>query len=741
MERSASMDEQDLTHDGSFEQHVDDSSNEILSSSFQSFSSENDEDLKQIAATVAPVVASLLDTNEAALEDEMAWLAEEEKFRNSNMLGFSRDSIDDEEDGINSEMNRLADAEQMLRDELEMSNLGFNFMNFIAEGEDGEQRMTESSVGIQKSLQYMNGMTVDNALDTGSRTESDGITGMYEDDEVATDNSENSSDGGGQLRSQSVQASKKNSDLKHQVRTESDVGAIDSTIEKLISSPSVKETYTLYDHAKYIGLQFDNEDLGYPSCPLLKKEDAEMLMDVPSFRHDLVTGELDTDSDHVSEADFAVDVSKPNDSMKVQREKDHCRHDTICDIIQCTREYIKPMNSASLNRIFQGLSEGKNLFQRDDCEEDGKNKDVERGRAGVSIKSNAEESIDSQRETIPVRTVMIQIRPDVLVGAVLDAIYTTVLHIKGEVTKRQGGHLRALIPGQWIPEHDYTPFRRDDEELRGIAQLFGSPLMHPSPGAMNGMIFLPPFVVDAQLCTRRKSRYAERMLLVRFFSISDGQILDNGSAVCPRSPPHAPSKAMQRSSSGTSSVNGDETKEPNNILRESSSLLQRMRSVAIAGGNIAFDLDDEDSVDEEREGLSNVPSTKRKDTNVMRSILTSPLKLFSPSSSQRKRVPRKNTKFDYHFDRNRSHVVGVEAAQKIASNRLISNFDQTPSVHDEVFDIDPIAALNPTDWPFIQSSWRFMTDCLNELDNRDLAFRYVLLHSFLTLFAFVLSTF
>ncbi len=140
--RSARMNEQDLTHDGSLDQHDSDaSSNDILSSSFQSFSSENDEDLKQIAATVAPMVTSLLDTNEAALEDEMAWLAEEEKFGNSALLGSSRDSMDDEEDGINSEMNRLADAEQMLRDELEMSNLGFNFMNFIAEGVDNEQRM------------------------------------------------------------------------------------------------------------------------------------------------------------------------------------------------------------------------------------------------------------------------------------------------------------------------------------------------------------------------------------------------------------------------------------------------------------------------------------------------------------------------------------------------------------------------------------------------------------------------
>ena len=52
------------------------------------------------------------------------------------------------------------------------------------------------------------------------------------------------------------------------------------------------------------------------------------------------------------------------------------------------------------------------------------------------------------------RTVTIQIRPDVLVGAVLDAVYTSVKTLNGEVTKRQGGRLRALVPGNWILEDE-----------------------------------------------------------------------------------------------------------------------------------------------------------------------------------------------------------------------------------------------------------------------------------------------
>ena len=37
----------------------------------------------------------------------------------------------------------------------------------------------------------------------------------------------------------------------------------------------------------------------------------------------------------------------------------------------------------------------------------------------------------------------------------------------------------------------------------------------------------------------------------------------------------------------------------------------------------------------------------------------------------------------------------------------------------------PIPVLSVDDLPFVQSSWRFVKECLNELDNRDLIYRWV----------------
>eukprot|EP00977_Amphora_coffeiformis_P022379 scaffold10856_cov229-Amphora_coffeaeformis.AAC.30 len=79
---------------------------------------------------------------------------------------------------------------------------------------------------------------------------------------------------------------------------------------------------------------------------------------------------------------------------------------------------------------------------------------------------------------LPVRTLMLRIRPDVLCGAVMDAV-TTSLH-NAKVWKRQGGHLRALIRSQY-----------DEENAR-------------------------MFVVDAQVVTL-KSIQCRRYLLMRVY--------------------------------------------------------------------------------------------------------------------------------------------------------------------------------------------------------------------------------
>ena len=62
---------------------------------------------------------------------------------------------------------------------------------------------------------------------------------------------------------------------KNEIKTKPEIQK--STSSPLTSSAN-RQAYTLYDHAKCVDLQFSNIDLGYPTCPLLTKEDAEALL-------------------------------------------------------------------------------------------------------------------------------------------------------------------------------------------------------------------------------------------------------------------------------------------------------------------------------------------------------------------------------------------------------------------------------------------------------------------------------
>lgn len=47
------------------------------------------------------------------------------------------------------------------------------------------------------------------------------------------------------------------------------------------SVSGMKASYTLCDHADYIGLLYRHADLGHPTCPLLTKADVTHMLDLP----------------------------------------------------------------------------------------------------------------------------------------------------------------------------------------------------------------------------------------------------------------------------------------------------------------------------------------------------------------------------------------------------------------------------------------------------------------------------
>lgn len=727
---------EDSTDDLNLTGHSDGNESSIhLSFSGMSDSKEyNEEELKNIAEAMSPMVTSLFNTNDDFLStNQEAWLEEEAKF---GATAYNSD----EEDDIGSELGRLADAEQLLRDELETSNMGFSFVTYTDEGKAdacGNDDACKSDKRNSCEVDDDHDDTIRNILDHSLDNHDEIYDGSSSDDvsnQIARDNGD------------SVENDTRNSNRPLQRSVGEDIDneddlKIQREFVQASTSPEIEndeqpadenklKAYTLYDHAEYIGLLYDNADLGYPSCPLLTKADAENILDVPKFRHDLNSfQEHDSQpSDDIGSGSEELLESLNDTEIYLDKtENNKVREEAIRDILKCTREYVKPMTSAALCRIYAGLEEGK----RRHTKKRRKSGDTNEGCAEsndsevvLSIKSKGgRPASNADVEIIPVRTAVIKIRPDVLVGAVMDAVYTSISSLYGEVTKRQGGHLRALLPGQWVEKSEYMPFRRY-AQTKNMANIFGSPIMQPSLETVNGMVFVPPIVVDAQLCTRKRSRFADRILLVRSYSIIEGQILDDGAAVCPSSPPPVPSRLHRESS-----VEVNDVKRPNNILRESASLFQRMRTVATVGGKISFDLE---SLLLDNDQSDDCMLTPGANVGRVRNILTSPLKLFSPSS-HKKNLPT-NTKqhnprrkaqrtMNVRFDTSEKALLGEKAAQRLVSKKLQSTFTDTPSALDEVYDLDPISALSHVDWPYIQSSWRFLADCLNELDNRDLAYR------------------
>jgi hypothetical protein len=156
---------------------------------------------------------------------------------------------------------------------------------------------------------------------------------------------------------------------------------------------------------------------------------------------------------------------------------------------------------------------------------------------------------------LPVRTVAIRIRPDVLCGAVMEAIHHAFEILPNNCTthvlKRQGGHLRGAV---------YI--------------------------AANALAY----IVDVQFCSQ-KNDALERRLIVRFYHVQDdaealhelGQTLQQQQ----QQPPVPPSPALDRATGEGAQSDDDDSDEKmagNCHMKQSCSLIQRLMAAQQQGG-------------------------------------------------------------------------------------------------------------------------------------------------------------
>lgn len=163
-----------------------------------------------------------------------------------------------------------------------------------------------------------------------------------------------------------------------------------------------------------------------------------------------------------------------------------------------------------------------------------------------------------QEEPLPVRTISIRIRSDVLCGAVMDAVHHAFEVLPNNVTthvsKRQGGHLRGAI---------YYPHKK------------------------------MAYVLDVQLCTQ-KNDDMERRLILRFYHIQDDPEAMNelGQALQNKDRTNASAAMMGVSEQDE---HNHEKVTANRHMKQSCSLIQRLMAAQQQGGATKMELKQQSS--------------------------------------------------------------------------------------------------------------------------------------------------
>ncbi|KAL3925890.1 MAG: hypothetical protein SGILL_000102 [Bacillariaceae sp.] len=275
-------------------------------------------------------------------------------------------------------------------------------------------------------------------------------------------------------------------------------------------------------------------------------------------------------------------------------------------------------------------------------------------------------------EPLPVRTVTIRVRPDVLCGAIMDAAHHAFEILPNNCTthvlKRQGGHIRGAV---YIPDKQVA------------------------------------YVVDIQLCTQ-KNDDLERRLVVRYYHIQDdpealyelGQTLQRSQQQVPPSPQivedilrsDSNDPTVSSHTTGVSSLTSptytvmssiaendvisEEKVATNKHLKQACSLIQRLMAAQQQGGINKMDIKQQKTW----LGLRDVP-------------------------------------FDSKM-----------AMQHAIGKHLESNFKSCPSVREENKKASPtirrltLPSLSGKDWPMLDVSRTLTGHIIDELDNRDCTF-------------------
>jgi hypothetical protein len=319
----------------------------------------------------------------------------------------------------------------------------------------------------------------------------------------------------------------------------------------------------------------------------------------------------------------------------------------------------------------------------------------------------------------------------------MGCITDTVMRLGGDMVKRQGGHLRAILPGRkmrvWMPgewekarrdgfvqedkgeekEHCTTTadvVRSDESSVAtGIASMLFS---SPKPKSKKGPKFvsLPPYLIDAQLVSKKLGKTCHRLLLVRFYRIQDcvgvedeeeEEILD------------VPVSLDGGDADNTTTDLELECEKSVRALREAAALVQRMKAVGGQGFAIhpssSSDCDDNATVASHGSTKSYLKSFGDAITSPIR-YLSSPTPTYSGKSDRHRKVPV-------------AELMSTELLKKCISSPSVGMDSLSAYNAAKIKSHGVFPSLSREDSPYVKASWIFLRECIREFDQRCLSYR------------------
>eukprot|EP00537_Pseudo-nitzschia_pungens_P005453 CAMPEP_0172361854 /NCGR_PEP_ID=MMETSP1060-20121228/5621_1 /TAXON_ID=37318 /ORGANISM="Pseudo-nitzschia pungens, Strain cf. cingulata" /LENGTH=952 /DNA_ID=CAMNT_0013084239 /DNA_START=178 /DNA_END=3036 /DNA_ORIENTATION=- len=460
------------------------------------------EDIRKMAMALAPQMSELEDVLKDFSEAETADALDEVMHSHANLSDISRSLLEEEDDDLDVEVEKLAISEQALREELEFA-AGI------------------SMLGTPIRLDENHNLDVDaSKSDLPPPTNLDAQLAEPESPKV-------------------------------------------SPVEYSDSTP--RSTYILKEHANYLQLKMERMGKWY-YCDMTQKL-------FPSVLSASASASVDTTEDLVKDYCLPIPFRKLkrlyaglvfHDVWEGRRLREMKRGQPS------TGTPVTTSGKTPLNRfLLRTASTSSNIGTGGASTAPGTNTTNAQKPARTQLKQISKKSIDNKNtnieEPLPVRTIAIRVRPDVLCGAIMDAAHNAFEILSSNCTthiiKRQGAHLRGAV---YLPEDQLA------------------------------------YVVDVQLCTQ-KSDCLERRLLLRFYHIQDdpdalmelGQILQRKQqqeTKAQSSPSQNSSTAASTSTtvsvSSSSAGDNDNTKMMGRHLRQTCSLIQRLMAAEKQEGGV-----------------------------------------------------------------------------------------------------------------------------------------------------------